>query len=133
MPEQAKDLIAAKGGKSKAKAEGEGGCRQRKAGPSAEQIAAPRLTSARRSRYTTRPQAEDQIVKAWKADETGNLVFRKTARNVHPPAAMGGKVGVAEVEEIVPTDHIRLPGIYVHRPIRGPHEKRIEQLTVRAA
>ena len=82
--------------------------------------------------------ADLSIVKAWKADETGNLVFRKTARNFNPPAAMCGKVCVVEVEEIVPTgsldpDHIHLPGIYVHRLIQGEHEKRIEQRTVRAA
>jgi 3-oxoacid CoA-transferase subunit A len=80
--------------------------------------------------------ADLSIVKAWKADETGNLVFRKTARNFNPPAAMCGKVCVVEVEEIVPTgsldpDHIHLPGIYVHRLIQGEHEKRIEQHTVR--
>ena len=80
--------------------------------------------------------ADLAIVKAWKADETGNLVFRKTARNFNPPAAMCGKVCVAEVEEIVPRgsidpDHIHLPGIYVHRIIQGEHEKRIEQRTVR--
>jgi len=80
--------------------------------------------------------ADLSIVKAWKADETGNLVFRKTARNFNPPAAMCGKVCVAEVEEIVPIgsldpDHIHLPGIYVHRLIQGTHEKRIEQRTVR--
>ena len=80
--------------------------------------------------------ADLAIVKAWKADATGNLVFRKTARNFNPPAAMCGKVCVVEVEEIVPTgsidpDHIHLPGIYVHRIIRGQHEKRIEQRTVR--
>lgn len=76
------------------------------------------------------------IVKAWKADETGNLVFRKTARNFNPPAATCGKVCVVEVEEIVPAgsldpDHIHLPGIYVHRIIQGEHEKRIEQRTTR--
>ncbi|MFD3190678.1 CoA transferase subunit A [Sedimentitalea sp. HM32M-2] len=76
------------------------------------------------------------IVKAWKADDTGNLVFRKTARNFNPPAAMCGRVCVAEVEEIVPRgsldpDGIHLPGIYVHRLIQGEHEKRIEQRTVR--
>ena len=76
------------------------------------------------------------IVKAWKADPSGNLVFRKTARNFNPPAATCGKVCVAEVEEIVPLgslnpDHIHLPGIYVHRLIQGEHEKRIEQRTVR--
>jgi 3-oxoacid CoA-transferase subunit A len=82
--------------------------------------------------------ADISIVKAWKADATGNLVFRKTARNFNPPAAMCGKVCVAEVEEIVPTgsldpDHIHLPGIFVHRLIQGEHEKRIEQRTIRAA
>lgn len=80
--------------------------------------------------------ADLSIVKAWKADETGNLVFRKTARNFNPPAAMCGKVCVAEVEEIVPTgsldpDCIHLPGIYVTRLFQGEHEKRIEQRTVR--
>jgi 3-oxoacid CoA-transferase subunit A len=80
--------------------------------------------------------ADLAIVKAWKADETGNLIFRKTARNFNPPAAMCGKVCVVEVEEIVPVgtfdpDHIHLPGIYVHRIIQGDHEKRIEQRTVR--
>ena len=82
--------------------------------------------------------ADLSIVKAWKADETGNLIFRKTARNFNPPAAMCGKVCIAEVEEIVPTgsldpDYIHLPGIYVHRLIQGSHEKRIEQRTVRAS
>ncbi|MEL6298774.1 MAG: CoA transferase subunit A [Pseudomonadota bacterium] len=80
--------------------------------------------------------ADLAIVKAWKADQLGNLVFRKTARNFNPPAAMSGKVCVAEVEEIVPIgsldpDNIHLPGIYVHRLIQGEHEKRIEQLTTR--
>ena len=82
--------------------------------------------------------ADLSIVKAWKADATGNLVFRKTARNFNPPAAMCGRVCVAEVEEIVPTgsldpDCIHLPGIYVHRVVQGEHEKRIEQRTTRAA
>ena len=80
--------------------------------------------------------ADLSIVKAWKADETGNAVFRKTARNFNPPAAMCGKVCVMEVEEIVPLgsldpDSIHLPGIYVHRVIQGQHEKRIEQRTTR--
>ena len=80
--------------------------------------------------------ADLSIVKAWKADDTGNLVFRKTARNFNPPAAMCGKICIAEVEEIVPRgsldpDLIHLPGIYVHRIIQGDHEKRIEQRTVR--
>ncbi|MFN3171174.1 MAG: CoA transferase subunit A [Hyphomicrobiales bacterium] len=82
--------------------------------------------------------ADLAIVKAWKADETGNAIFRKTARNFNQPAATCGKVCVLEVEEIVPTgsldpDAIHLPGIYVHRLIQGDHEKRIEQRTVRAA
>jgi 3-oxoacid CoA-transferase subunit A len=81
--------------------------------------------------------ADLSIVKAWKADETGNCIFRKTARNFNPPAAMCGKVCVMEVEEIVPVgtldpDHIHLPGIYVNRLIQGEHEKRIEQRTVRS-
>ncbi|MCY1666499.1 CoA transferase subunit A [Rhizobium sp. SL86] len=80
--------------------------------------------------------ADLAIVKAWKADTSGNLVFRKTARNFNLPAATCGKVCVAEVEEIVPVgaldpDHIHLPGIYVHRLVQGEHEKRIEQRTVR--
>ena len=80
--------------------------------------------------------ADLSIVKAWKADDTGNLVFRKTARNFNPPAAMCGKICVAEVEEIVPRgaldpDMIHLPGIYVHRIVQGDHEKRIEQRTTR--
>ena len=82
--------------------------------------------------------ADLSIVKAWKADETGNCIFRKTARNFNPPAAMCGKTCVIEVEDIVPTgsldpDLIHLPGIYVNRLIKGDHEKRIEQRTVRAA
>lgn len=80
--------------------------------------------------------ADLAIVKAWKADESGNLIFRKTARNFNPPAATCGKVCVVEVEEIVPLgsldpDAIHLPGIYVHRLIQGQHEKRIEQRTTR--
>ncbi|MCP2138626.1 3-oxoacid CoA-transferase subunit A [Rhizobium sp. SLBN-94] len=80
--------------------------------------------------------ADLAIVKAWKADPTGNLVFRKTARNFNVPAATCGKVCIAEVEEIVPIGHlapdeIHLPGIYVHRLIQGAHEKRIEQRTTR--
>jgi 3-oxoacid CoA-transferase subunit A len=80
--------------------------------------------------------ADLSIVKAWKADTTGNAIFRKTARNFNPPAAMCGRVCVMEVEEIVEPgqldpDHIHLPGIYVHRLVQGAHEKRIEQRTVR--
>jgi 3-oxoacid CoA-transferase subunit A len=82
--------------------------------------------------------ADLAVVKAWKADTTGNAIFRKTARNFNPPAAMCGKVCVLEVEEIVEpgqldADNIHLPGIYVHRIIQGAHEKRIEQRTVRSA
>ena len=80
--------------------------------------------------------ADLSIVKAWKADPSGNLVFRKTARNFNPPAATCGKLCVVEVEEIVPLgsldpDAIHLPGIYVHRIVQGEHEKRIEQRTTR--
>lgn len=80
--------------------------------------------------------ADLAIVKAWKADTTGNCIFRKTARNFNPPAAMCGKICVMEVEEIVEPgelepDHIHLPGIYVHRLIQGDHEKRIEKRTLR--
>ncbi len=80
--------------------------------------------------------ADLSIVKAWKADPSGNLVFRKTARNFNPPAAQCGKICIAEVEEIVPLgsldpDTIHLPGIYVHRIVQGKHEKRIEQRTTR--
>jgi len=82
--------------------------------------------------------ADLAIVKAWKADTTGNAVFRKTSRNFNPPAATCGRVCVMEVEEIVAPgaldpDAIHLPGIYVHRLVQGTHEKRIEQRTVRAA
>ena len=81
--------------------------------------------------------ADLAIVKAWKADETGNLVFRKTARNFNLPAATCGKVCVVEVEEIVPTgsldpDCIHLPGVYVQRMIVGsPYDKKIEFVTPR--
>ena len=76
------------------------------------------------------------IVKAWKGDEQGNLVFRKTARNFNPMMATAGKMTVAEVEEIVPLgsldpDNIHTPGIFVQRLIKGEHEKRIEQRTIR--
>ncbi|MEW6983453.1 CoA transferase subunit A [Colwelliaceae bacterium 6471] len=78
------------------------------------------------------------IVKAWKADRYGNLVFRKTARNFNPMAATAGKITVVEVEEIVEPgdldpDQIHTPGIYVDRLILGTFEKRIEQRTVRSA
>jgi len=81
--------------------------------------------------------ADVALVKAWKADPSGNLVFRKTARNFNPACAMAGKVCVAEVETLVDIgaldpDHIHLPGIYVHRIVVNPMpEKRIEQRTIR--
>ncbi len=81
--------------------------------------------------------ADLSIIKAWKADETGNLVFRKTARNFNLPAATCGKVCVVEVEEVVPVgsldpDCIHLPGVYVQRMIKGaPYDKKIEFRTVR--
>jgi 3-oxoacid CoA-transferase subunit A len=83
--------------------------------------------------------ADLSIVKAWKADETGNVVFRKTARNFNVPAATCGKVCVVEVEEIVPAgsldpDCIHLPGVFVQRMIVGaPYDKKIEFRTVREA
>ena len=81
--------------------------------------------------------ADLSIVKAWKADTEGNLVYRKTARNFNPMMATAGKATVVEVEEIVEAgtldpDHIHTPGIYVQRLIKGDHEKRIEQRTVRS-
>ena len=81
--------------------------------------------------------ADLSIVKAWKADKAGNLVFRKTARNFNPMMATAGKVTIAEVEEIVENgeldaDHIHTPGIFVQRLVQGTFEKRIEQRTVRA-
>jgi 3-oxoacid CoA-transferase subunit A len=79
------------------------------------------------------------IVKAWKGDTQGNLIFRMTSRNFNPLIAMAGKITIAEVEELVPAgeldpDHIHLPGIYVHRIFKGSnYQKRIEQRTVRTA
>ncbi|MDO4696870.1 MAG: CoA transferase subunit A [Neisseria sp.] len=83
--------------------------------------------------------ADVALVKAWKADKSGNLVFRKTARNFNPDVATAGRITVVEVEELVETgsldpDQIHLPGIYVHRIIvNAAPEKRIEQRTVREA
>lgn len=83
--------------------------------------------------------ADFAIVKAWKGDTDGNLVYHETARNFNPLMAMAGKITIAEVEELVPAgtldpDHIHTPGIYVHRIFRGVnYEKRIEQRTVRKA
>ncbi|WP_166209738.1 CoA transferase subunit A [Cognatiluteimonas telluris] len=80
--------------------------------------------------------ADVSLVKAWKADAAGNLVFRKTARNFNPACAMAGKLCIAEVEEIVDVgaidpDHVHLPGIYVDRIVlNATPEKRIEQRTI---
>ncbi len=82
-------------------------------------------------------EADFAIVKAWKGDAQGNLVYRSTARNFNPMMAMAGRITIAEVEELVPVgtldpDHIHTPGIYVHRIFQGGnYEKRIEQRTVR--
>jgi len=82
--------------------------------------------------------ADFAIVKAWKGDAAGNLIFRSTSRNFNPVMAMAGKVTIAEVEELVEIgeldpDYIHTPGIYVHSIFQGNHyEKRIEQRTVRA-
>jgi 3-oxoacid CoA-transferase subunit A len=82
---------------------------------------------------------EVSLVKAQKADKSGNLVFRRTARNFNPAVAMAGKVTIVEVEEIVEIgsidpDAVHLPGIYVHRIVLNAHpEKRIEKRTLRAA
>jgi len=82
-------------------------------------------------------RADLSIIKGWKSDEAGNLIFRKTARNFNQPMATAGRVCVAEVEEVVPVgsldpDAIHLPGIYVKRMIVGsPYDKRIEFRTVR--
>ena len=82
-------------------------------------------------------EADFAIVKAWKGDTAGNLIYRSTARNFNPLMAMAGKITIAEVEELVPAgeldpDHIHTPGIYVHRIFQGEkYEKRIEQRTVR--
>ena len=81
--------------------------------------------------------ADFALVKAWKGDTAGNLIFRSTARNFNPVMAMAGKITIAEVEHLVEIgdldpDQIHTPGIYVHRIFEGKdYEKRIEQLTVR--
>lgn len=81
--------------------------------------------------------ADFAIVKAWKGDTAGNLIYRSTARNFNPLMAMAGKITIAEVEHLVPAgeldpDQVHTPGIYVHRIFQGAHyEKRIEQRTVR--
>ncbi len=82
-------------------------------------------------------EADYAIVKAWKGDSFGNLVYKETARNFNPMMAMAGKITIAEVEELVDAgelnpNHIHTPGIYVHRIFQGKnYEKRIEQRTVR--
>lgn len=82
-------------------------------------------------------EADFALVKAWKGDTAGNLIFRSTSRNFNPIMAMAGKITIAEVEELVEPgtldpDHIHTPGVYVHRIFQGAgYEKRIEQRTVR--
>jgi 3-oxoacid CoA-transferase subunit A len=82
-------------------------------------------------------RADLAIIKAWRADPSGNLVFRKTARNFNPEMATAGKITVAEVEDIVEAgtldpDHIHTPGVYVHRIVKSTiNEKRIETCTTR--
>ena len=82
-------------------------------------------------------EADFAIVKAWKGDTEGNLIYKETARNFNPLMAMAGKITIAEVEHLVPAgeldpDNIHTPGIYVHRIFQGEkYEKRIEQLTTR--
>lgn len=82
-------------------------------------------------------ESDFALVKAWKGDTAGNLIFRSTARNFNPMMAMAGRITIAEVEELVPAgeldpNFIHTPGIYVHRIFKGEHyEKRIEQRTVR--
>ena len=82
-------------------------------------------------------ESDFALVKAWKGDTAGNLIFRSTARNFNPLMAMAGKITIAEVEELVPAgeldpNFVHTPGIYVHRIFHGSnYEKRIEQRTVR--
>jgi len=82
-------------------------------------------------------EADFALVKAWKGDTQGNLIYKETARNFNPLMAMAGKVTIAEVEILVPEgeldpDSVHTPGIYVHRIFQGTdYEKRIEQRTVR--
>jgi 3-oxoacid CoA-transferase subunit A len=83
-------------------------------------------------------ESDFAIVKAWKGDTQGNLIYRETARNFNPMMAMAGRITIAEVEELVEPgeldpDQIHTPGIFVHRIFKGEnYEKRIEQRTVRA-
>ena len=82
-------------------------------------------------------ESDFAIVKAWKGDTAGNLIYKNTARNFNPMMAMAGKITIAEVEILVPAgelnpDHVHTPGIYVHRIFQGAfYEKRIEQVTTR--
>ena len=82
-------------------------------------------------------ESDFAIVKAWKGDTAGNLIYKNTARNFNPMMAMAGKITIAEVEILVPAgeldpDHVHTPGIYVHRIFQGAfYEKRIEQVTIR--
>ena len=82
-------------------------------------------------------ESDFAIVKAWKGDTAGNLIYKNTARNFNPMMAMAGKITIAEVEILVPAgeldpDQVHTPGIYVHRIFQGAfYEKRIEQVTTR--
>jgi len=83
-------------------------------------------------------RADFALIKAWKGDRMGNLIYRKTARNFNPMMATAARITIAEVEELVgpgelEPDHVMTPGIYVQRIIAGKHEKRIERRTVRSA
>ena len=96
-----------------------------------------RVFNGRKYLLETGIRGDFALVKAWKGDRQGNLVFRKAARNFNPLCAMAGKVCIAEVEQLVEVgelhpDQIHTPGIFVHRIIQGEHyEKRIEQRTVK--
>ncbi len=104
------------------------------------EVAAGKETRAFHGKHYVMEQwlrADFSLVKAWKGDPMGNLVYRHTARNFNPMMAMAGKITIAEVEELVKPgeldpDHIHTPGIFVHRIFQGAnYEKRIEQRTVR--
>jgi 3-oxoacid CoA-transferase subunit A len=83
-------------------------------------------------------RADFSLIKAWKGDRMGNLIYRKTARNFNPMMATAGRITIAEVEELVEPedlepDQVMTPGIYVQRIVLGKHQKRIERRTVRSA
>ena len=98
---------------------------------------AQRILDLAESFVDDRSTAEVSLAKAWKADRSGNLIFRRTARNFNPAVVMAGRISVVEVEEIVDTgtfdpDAVHLPGIYVHRLVlNATPEKRIEKRTTK--